>query len=46
MDETDACNALRELLEKRCPGSNFRNNDIKALACEGYYSKLGNHPGN
>ncbi|CAK9191076.1 unnamed protein product [Sphagnum troendelagicum] len=36
MDEDSECNALRQVLEERCPGAKFRGDDIKKLVDAGY----------
>jgi hypothetical protein len=36
MDEDSECNAVRQVLEERCPGAKFRSDDIKKLVDAGY----------
>ncbi len=36
MDEDSECNAIRQVLEERCPGAKFRGDDIKKLVDAGY----------
>jgi len=36
MDKDSECNALRQVLEERCPGAKFRGDDIKKLVDAGY----------
>ncbi|CAK9274095.1 unnamed protein product [Sphagnum jensenii] len=36
MDKDSECNALRQVLEERCPGAKFRGDDIKKLMDAGY----------
>jgi hypothetical protein len=36
MDKDSECNAVRQVLEERCPGAKFRGDDIKKLMDAGY----------
>jgi hypothetical protein len=36
MDKDSECNAVRQVLEERCPGAKFRGDDIKKLVDAGY----------
>jgi hypothetical protein len=36
MDKDSECNAVRQVLEERCPGAKFTSDDIKKLVDVGY----------